>query len=243
MSAAAQSPVVRLKGQVMKWTETIKRRLGKLRRSNGVEAARFVPATENVHGVDLWDCAVFTSSMISVTSELSMASQFARLRASQGNEYRNQLPRDASASVCTLAYPVPQSFAEGPLFKASEMEDKWDVYFFDPHIYFVRSWSGQLIYRATVRFEDQHMAITGIECAGGHASEFGRRTVDYLVKSHVLGAVALHPLPDTLPADPMQVAVSSFATFGRRCAYGTYVDTTVLPWTTASGHQAGRSAV
>jgi hypothetical protein len=208
-----------------------------------VEGVRFVPATENAHGVDLWDCAVFTHSTISTTSDPSIASQFVRLRGSLGGEYKSQRPASASVMDCTLAYPVTQSFVDGPLFKASEMEDKWDIYYFEPHIYFVRSWTGHLIYRATARFEGQRMIITRIECAGGHESESGRRTIDYLVKSHVLGGTALHPLPYDLPADPTRVASASFASFGRRCAHGTYVDTTVLPWTTASGQPAGRSAL
>jgi len=224
--------------------EKIKRLFGQPRRSiAGAEGVRFVPAAENAHGGDLWDCAAFTHSMISTTSDPNVASQFARLRASRGREYENQLPASASSTDCTLVYPVAQSLVDGSLFKASEMEDKWDIYFFGPHIYFVRSWSGQLIYRATVRFENQRMVITRIECAAGHEAESGRRSVDYLVKSHVLGAIALHPLLGDPPADPMQIAVSSFAAFGRRCARGTYADTTVLPWTTASGRPAGRSAV
>jgi hypothetical protein len=101
-----------------------------------------------------------------------------------------------------------------------------DIYLFDPHIYFVRSWTGQLAYRATVRFEDQRLEIVRIECAAGHEPDSGRRIVDYLVKSHVLGAMTLHPLPVDLPAEPIQVAVASFRVFGRRCAHGTYADTT-----------------
>jgi hypothetical protein len=210
--------------------------------TSDVEGVRFNPATENVHGVDLWDCTVFTRSMVSTTADPGVASQFLRLRASLGREYQHQSPVSASVTHCRLVYPVARPLVEGPLFKASEMEDKWDVYFFDEHTYFVRSWTGQLIYRANVRVEDERMIVTQIECAEGRESETGRRTVDYLVKSHVLGAVTLHPLFGDVPADPMQIAVASFAAFGRRCACGTYADTTALPWTTAPGQPAPPSS-
>ena len=226
------------------WFETIKRWLGKRRPVNaGMEGVRFIPARENAHGVDVWDCAVFTHSMISTTSDANVASQFARLRASDGREHGNQRPPSASVTDCRLAYPVTRTFTDGPLFKADAMEDKWDIYFVAPHIYFARSWTGQLIYRAEAHFEGQRLIITRIECPAVDDSESGRRTIDYLVKSHVLGGTALHPLSGDPRADPAQIAAASFSVFGRRCAVGTYADTTIIPWTTASGQPAARSAV
>jgi hypothetical protein len=222
------------------WTEAIKRLFSKTGRSDaGVEGVRVIPAADNPYGVDLWDCGMITQSMISTTSDPGVAAQFERLRASTGDEHRNQVPANASVTDCTLNYAIARAFSDGPLFKANEMEDKWDIYFFSPHIYFARSWGGQLIYRASVRFEDQAMVITRIESAGDHESDFSRRAVDYLVKSHVLGAAAPHPLPGDLPAEPMQIAVFSFSTFGRQCAHGTYADTTALPWKAGAGQPAG----
>lgn len=210
--------------------------LGKTSRTGaGVEGVRRILAADNPYGVDLWDCATFAQSMLSTTSDASVAAQFVRLRASMGSEHRDHIPADASVTNCTLDYPAVHALSDGPLFKAKEMEDKWDVYFFHPHIYFARSWGGQLIYRATVRFENQSLVITRIESAGGHETEFSRRAVDYLVKSHILGAAAPHPLPGDLPVEATQIAAFSFSTFGRRCAYGTYADTTVLPWKIATG--------
>ena len=227
----------------MAWMETIKRLFSKTGQSDaGVEGVRVILAADNPYGVDLWDCATFTQSMISTTSAPGVAAQFARLRAATGNEHRNQLPANALVKDCALNYPVAQAVSDGPLFKATEMEDKWDVYFFNPHIYFARSWGGQLMYRATVRCEDQFMVITQIEFAGDQEPEFSRRAVDYLVKSHVLGAGAPHPLPADLPAEPMQVAAYSFSRFGRRCAYGTYADTTALTWRAGAGQPPSGSA-
>ena len=151
----------------MAWMETIKRLFSKTGQSDaGVEGVRVILAADNPYGVDLWDCATFTQSMISTTSAPGVAAQFARLRAATGNEHRNQLPANALVKDCALNYPVAQALSDGSLFKATEMEDKWDVYFFNPHIYFARSWGGQLMYRATVRCEDQFMVITQIEFAG-----------------------------------------------------------------------------
>lgn len=228
----------------MAWMETIKRLFSKTGRSDtGMEHVRVILAADNPYGVDLWDCATFTQSMISTSSDPGVAARFAQLRTATGNEHRNQLPSNASVTDCVLTHPVAHGLSDGPLFKATEMEDKWDIYFYNPHIYFARSWGGQLMYRATVRCEDQFMIVTQIQFAGDQELEFSRRAVDYLVKTHILGALAPHPLPADLPAAPMQVAAYSFSRFGRRCAFGTYADTTALPWRAGVEQPPSRSAI
>lgn len=140
----------------MVWIDIIERLFSKTGRSkSAVEGIRVIPAAHNPHRVDLWDCAMFSQSMNSTTKDPGVAAQFTRLRASTGVERRDQLPANASVTDCTLYYPIAQALSDGALFKATEMEDKWDIYLFHPHIYFSRSWSGQLIYRAAVRFEDR----------------------------------------------------------------------------------------
>jgi hypothetical protein len=214
----------------MTWIDGIK---GLFRRSAAPEArtqeVRFIPAVDNPYGIDVWDCTAFTQFRLSMSADPGVAARFASLRGSKGEEHRDQRPAQASVTECALQYALRDEFPEGPMFKASEMEDKWDVYFFSPHIYFARSWSGQLIYRATVRSDRRRMEITLVESAEGQDPEYSRRAVDYLVKSHILGSVVPHPLPPDLPAGSMQIATFSFATFGRRCFYGTYADSTVLP--------------
>lgn len=211
----------------MGWMDVVKGLFRTTPPSEGVgEHSRFIPAADNPYGVDLWDCAAFTQSRISGSEDPAVASCFVRLRSSTGEEHRGKAPANASVIECALHYVREGDVTDGPLFKAREMEDKWDLYVFGPHLYFARSWTGELVYRATIRLEPSRLEITRIESAGGQHPEYSRRSVDYLVKSHVFGAVVPHPLPQELPADPMQIAAFSFATFGRRCLYGTYADTT-----------------
>jgi hypothetical protein len=228
----------------MAWIEAVNRLFRNADRpKDDGKRTSVIPAADNPYGVDLWDCAAFTKSMVSTSADPAMAAQFMRLRASTGIEFRTQLPANATSIDCALSYTVGPEFSDGALFKATAMEDKWDLYLFHPYIYFARSWSGQLVYRATVQFEDQRMVITQIESGKDQDAEFSRRAVDYLIKSHVLGAIVPHPLPSTLPTEPTQIAVFSFSTFGRRCARGTYADTTVLPTTFETGLPTHESAV
>lgn len=56
--------------------------------------------------------------------------------------------------------------------------------------------------------------------------QFVVQQVDFLIKSHLLGSISLHPLPKNMRMDPPDVlATFSFAMFGRRGLYGTFQDT------------------
>jgi hypothetical protein len=216
----------------MAWTDHVRRFFEKITPSGeiagSVHTAGFSPASENKYGVDIWDCTEFAQSRIAGSFDQAVAESFARLRSSNGDEHRDQTPINAVATECSLQYLVAGTFQDGPLFKAGAMEDKWDAYFFRPYIYFARSWRGELTYRAAVQFDNERMTITRIESDRAADPEFSRRVVDYLVKSHIFGSAAVHPLGSDLPPDPVKVATYSFAMFGRRCTLGTFADSTLL---------------
>jgi hypothetical protein len=197
-----------------------------------------VPATENPFGVEIWDCTSFTQSMLSTTGDPQIAARFLHLRASTGAEYRDRpidsaetgAPAEEIAAIsCDLAYPYQGEVRDGAVFKAECMEDKWDIYLYSPYLYFVRSWGGQLIYRAKIRAEPGAVRVSQIEVASGEDPEFTRQAVDFLIQSHLLGLSVPHPLPQSLPAEAVKIAVYSFSSYGRRCRYGAYGDTTRLP--------------
>jgi hypothetical protein len=110
------------------------------------------------------------------------------------------------------------------------MEDKWDIYLYDSCLYFVRSWTGKLIYQATIRFEEGEArieaVIAGSEC--NQDSRFTIGTVDFLIKTYIYGQQMPHPLPPDLPRDAKSVTLFSFSQFGRWAHCGTYEDTTQI---------------
>lgn len=193
-----------------------------------------VPANQNPFGVEIWDCSAFTQNTLSTTGDPALALSFVNRRNSTGFECRDQRiaagmtgqpAEDVETISCDLAYPYQGDVQDGVVFKAECMEDKWDIYLYSPYLYFVRSWGGQLIYRATLRSEPGLVRVTQIEVARGEEADFNRRVVDFLIKSHLFRQDVPHPLPPTLPQEPGQIAVWSFSSFGRRCRYGTYADT------------------
>lgn len=172
--------------------------------------------------------------MVSTTANAEIARRFVQLRPSRGDEYRGQAPAAAHHVSRNLSYVYPKHPSEGPLFKAEHMEDKWDIYFFDNGLYFARSWSGELAYKAEIRYDAGRMDLTKIAIGGNQDPIFAPRVVDYLVKSHLLNHDAPHPLPVDLPATPDQIALFSFSMFGRRCSYGTFADTITIQLPMAS---------
>ena len=90
------------------------------------DSGRWIPANECTFGIEVFDCGEFCQNMASMTSDPDVAAKFVGLRSSNGEEYRGQLPSNPLAIACQLSYPFSGEANDGPLFKAEEMEDKWD---------------------------------------------------------------------------------------------------------------------
>ena len=93
------------------------------------------------------------------------------------------------------------------------MDDKWDIYRYDGHLYFARSWTGELEYRATIVFATDGakvIAVTARREMFESDSLYLIAVVDYLIRSHLYGLPMPHPLPKSLGRDPRQLALFSF---------------------------------
>ena len=109
------------------------------------------------------------------------------------------------------------------------MEDKWDVFLVDGDLYFTRSWTGEVAYRARIAFVNSLAIVSEIRSEREPSgSEDPRAVVDYLIKSHVFGLVAPHPLPETDRSQTRDLAQWSFGRYGRRGVCGTMEDVTHL---------------
>jgi hypothetical protein len=192
---------------------------------------RWIPPDQNPFGVDLLDCRLLAQSMTSTTKDREVATTFLALRASSGEENRGRSPENAKTYTCDLQYPHSGEAPDGPLFKAKEMEDKWDIYLYDGQLYFDRSWTGLLIYRAAIVFHSQTANVVAVEAPGelveGDAS-YPVAAVDYLIRSHLYHLAVPHPLPRDMGRNPRELALFSFSRYGRRGLYGTFADTTRL---------------
>ena len=82
-----------------------------------------------------------------------------------------------------------------------------------------------------VDFQPARANVTRIDFARARHEESADviRVVDFLIKSHLYGAVVPHPIPADMPNDVEKLAMYSFAQYGRRGLYASYADTTSVP--------------
>lgn len=109
------------------------------------------------------------------------------------------------------------------------MEDKWDIYLYDGHLYFARSWTGELTFRAKIEFKERQAIITNVQAGRAKVMDdpaLAVRMVDFLVKSHLHRKEAPHPLPRGFPTDNKTIALCSFSEYGRWAYYASAEDTT-----------------
>ena len=192
-------------------------------------AVRWISAADNPFGVDILDCRVFSESMIAVTGDPAVAQSYMTLRGASGEDHRGHTPADSKTCECDLRYTRNESPPDGPIFKAQSMEDKWDIYFLGGYLYFARSWTGDLGYRAKVVFRDDCTNVTAIDAPTALFDpdpSYPIAAVDFLIRSHLYRLPVPHPLPKSLSQNPAELAVYSFGQFGRYARFGTFADTT-----------------
>jgi hypothetical protein len=111
------------------------------------------------------------------------------------------------------------------------MEDKWDIYLYNGYLFFARSWTGDLIFRAKISFTSTQANITSVDADAEVASrnpDYIVQQVDFLVKSHLYKREVPHPLPADLPNEVQPIALYSFGQYGRWASFATYEDTSQI---------------
>lgn len=173
------------------------------------------------------DIRALTQTMLSWTKDESVARLFLRLRESIGQELINAEIYGSKTVEVYLVYPHNGSKIEGAAYKAKCMEDKWDIYSWNGIIYFTRSWTGEIIYKAYINVTDTDFSIYKIEY---HPDEYNSQdisfvesNVHFLIKTLAFGIIYPHKVPATLLTEK-DIALYSFNQFGHNCWYATFED-------------------
>jgi len=229
----------------MNWLSTIKswlrghgrkaRMAGAADSSDPQEAlggVKWVSEQDSPFGIEVLDCRPVATTMVSTTTDPNIAETFARLRSSRGEQHRERLPENAWRMSCDLTYPHVGEHKDGPIFIAPDMDHKWDIYLHDGHLFFSRSWTGELVFVAGIELEPPTARLASITSDADlweNDSTYVTAVVDYLVKSHLYKVVVPHPLPrDMSKGTAGQLALLSFSQYGRLGLYGTFGETTAF---------------
>ncbi len=181
---------------------------------------RWLRGKESPFGVDVLDCRAFALNHVSTTANPDVAESFTRNQESDGRSFIGAIPENPLQIDYELTFPLGKiRLSEGPLFVARQMEEKWNVYYFDNILYFVRSWTGVLVHTAGCDIEQGTLRTTSITTNAAHVDErdtaFFIREIRFLIISHVLGMICPHPVPAFIEKDDETIAAYSFSEFGR----------------------------
>ncbi len=187
--------------------------------------ARWLQPNENLWRLPVLDCTQYADGMMSFTGNSEVAKKYGELRGASGQELLRLDFKPAQHFACNLTYTINKRPADGPIFKSRVMEEKWDIYSYEEGLFFCRSWSGELIYRAAAKCEPPALKISMVESSQQLPEKLAVRQVDFLIKSHLMLATALHPLPADLGRDAEKQATYSFSCCGAKGRYGTLEET------------------
>jgi hypothetical protein len=86
---------------------------------------------------------------------------------------------------------------EGLIPKA--MEDKWFIYFDEPHLFLHRSWTGQPVYRVKLAGDPNGAIVTEALCVAdviaGAGAQYQAELLDFLIGNLLLGKTKPFPMP------------------------------------------------
>jgi hypothetical protein len=187
--------------------------------------ARWLQPNENLWRLPVLDCTQYAHGITSFTGNSEVAKKYAELPGASGQELPRLDFKPAQHFACNLTYKIHKRPADGPVFKSRVMEEKWDIYLYEEGLFFCRSWSGELIYRAAAKCEPPALIISMVESSQLLPEKLAVRQVDFLIKSHLMLATALHPLPADLGRDAEKQATNSFSWYGAKGRYGTLEET------------------
>jgi hypothetical protein len=202
---------------------------------------RWIEAADNPFQMRILDCAEFCTD-----SPIFALGDDAKLITAQLKQDRNHMENcvqrhdipEARKLTCRLSFPSSdERIPEGAQFVAECMEDLWNIFRFDDQLYFTRSWTGQLRYRAKLLFRPEELCVIEVEaCSTRPANDIYRnldddkfpvKQVDFLIKALLYRAQAPAPLPRGLSkSNPGSLALFSLIEYGRWGWFPTFDDTT-----------------
>lgn len=193
---------------------------------------KWIEPNDNPFKIKIFDCREYAINRFSTTKNPEITAKFLETRRSNGTEYIGKFPNNGVKVEVDLnfhAQVVPKyknGIPDGVLFKAQTMEEKWDIYKYSNFIFFVRSWTGELVYFSNYIPTAAGFKVELIVLDDSKIDEkdpyFELKVVEFLIHSHILDLQVPHPIPLTLENKPEAIAAYSFSMFGNRGYFASY---------------------
>jgi hypothetical protein len=186
---------------------------------------KWVEAADNTWGVRVLDVQPVTQNMLSASADEKIAANAISFLQDDGTGFIGVSPESDRVIEANLKFPIDRFLADGPLFIPNVMEHKWAIFYHGGDIICVRSWIREVRVVARVKRYDDHIEI--VEIRGVFIDvkpedpDLTIRTLDYLLRSHVLEQMYPVPLPPYLEGKPGDVAMWCMSMFGNMACYAT----------------------
>ena len=181
-----------------------------------VEKLKWLSEAESPFTVPVFDTRAFATTMVSVTSDKNVAALYTELTKIDGTLYKGRHTDFARITDSGFHVDLTTSLKNGPVFVSSAMEEKWNIYFFDNILYFVRSWTGDLFFRAEVSILEKELSVSRVEYNSRVCSKDfdATRAVYFLIKSHIFRKPAIAPIPNEISDHKVEIAMYLFGMYG-----------------------------
>ncbi|GHM99164.1 hypothetical protein WSM22_06540 [Cytophagales bacterium WSM2-2] len=167
------------------------------------------------------DVREYTLNHTFTTRSKAVAEKYNASRQSDGKEYVGHVFKNATFIETALKYPPIDRTLTDMIFRSQSFDEKWDIYIYDNCFYFVRSWTGDLIYKAYATSDANNVTIHKIEMEGEDKDAVAVSTVHFLVTTQILKGIIPHQVPSYLKTE-IEIAEYSGSAFGNKCWYATY---------------------
>ena len=188
---------------------------------------KWIEAKDNPFNVRIFDCREYAINMISSTKNQEIVHNFLQSRKSNGQEYIGKFPEGGAKCNVELNFNTKgKKIPDGILFKAQKMESKWDIYKYADFIFFVRSWTAELVYVCnyipTEAGFKVNLVVLDERKINQNDPHFEFKVLEFLIRSHILGLQVPHPLPKELKNENEAILGYSYSIYGNRGYYGYY---------------------
>jgi len=188
----------------------------------------WIKPNENPYNMEIFDCREYALNMTSTTQNPEIANKFLKLRESDGKKYIGTFPVNGAKCEVDLSYDTKgKQIPDGIVFKAQKMEEKWDIYKYANFLFFVRSWTGEMVYFSNYIPTEKGFNVNLVVLDDSKIDQadpfFEFKVVDFLIHSHILGYNLPHPIPKNIDRNNSESILGySFSMFGNRGQFATY---------------------
>jgi hypothetical protein len=185
-------------------------------------------AGDNPYRVELLDISDFTKNAVATKYNESVVESFNESRFDDGEKYKTAHIANAETYKANIIY---QPKGQGAIYKAESMEVKWDIYAYDSWLYFVKSWTGELAYKAHfLKKKDRFIidkVVTGAVARMSSTAEeketYAAQNVHSMIQTHLMETEWPYKIPEMMRGIPEELIASHmFALFGAKATMATH---------------------